>query len=144
VSPLFALVVFVVFVYRVWKAIQDGHARTTAGKAAGFLLIPFFNMYWLFQAIWGFAKDYDRFLDRNEFSASKLPEKLYLAFSILISTRWLYRTVATLKPIPGVGCLLGPYSYFLTIPTYILGIIVIYKSCNAVNSLPEPAEKRAS
>ncbi len=143
IAGLFGLAVFVVFIYKVWKPIQDGHARTSAGKAAGFLLIPFFNIYWLFQTIWGFAKDYNRFLDRNEFSTSKLPEKLYLAFSILISARWLYRTIATLKPITGGGYLLGLYySYLLTIPTFILAIIVIYKSCDAVNALPEPTAER--
>ena len=143
IGYLLGLVVFVVFVYKAWKAIQDGQARTSAGKAAGFLLIPFFNIYWLFQAIWGFAKDYNRFLGRNELAGSKLPEKLYLAFSILISARWLYKTVATLKPITGVGYLLGPYySYFLTILTCILAVIVIYKTCNAVNVLPGPTAER--
>ncbi len=142
VASLFALVVFLVFIYKVWAAIQDRHARTSAGKATGFLLIPFFNIYWLFRAIWGFAKEFNRFLDRNELAASKLPEKLYLAFSILISARWLYRTIATLKPITGVGYLLGPHSYFLTIPVYILAIAVINKSCDAVNALPMPSSDR--
>ena len=136
IAGLFGLMVFVVFTFRIWRAIQDGHARTSAGKAAGFLLIPFFNIYWLFQTVWGFAKDYNKYLDRHELSVSKLSEGLYLAFSILLSTRVLYRTIATLKPITGVGALLGQYSYFLTIPVLVLGIIVIHRSCKAVNALP--------
>ncbi len=137
IAGLLGLVVLLVFIYKVWAAIQDGHARMSAGKAAGFLLIPFFNVYWLFQVIWGFAKDYNKYVDRHEISVSKLFEGLYLAFSVLISTRILYRTIATLQPITGVGSLLGPYSYFLTIPALVLGIIVIHRSCKAVNALPE-------
>lgn len=137
VASLFALVVFLVFVHRIWRSIQDGHARTSAGKAAGFLLIPFFNIYWFFQVIWGFAKDYNKHLSHHDTAALRLSERLYLAASILIATRWLYRTIASLKPITGVGDLLGHYSYFLTIPTLILAIIIIYKSCDAVNALQE-------
>jgi len=133
---IFGLVVFFVFIHKTWAAIQDGHARTSAGKAVGFLLIPFFNVYWLFQATWGFAKDYNRHLDRHNIKASRLSEGLYLAFSILFSTRMLYKTIATLKPITGVGTLLGPYSYFLMIPVLVLGIIVIHRSCEAINALP--------
>ena len=38
-------VVYLMFIYRMWAAIQDGQARMTSGKAAGFMLIPFFNLY---------------------------------------------------------------------------------------------------
>lgn len=138
IASLFALVVFLVFIYKIWASIQDGKARTSAGKATGFLLIPFFHIYWLFQVIWGFARDYNKRMSGDGNEALKLPEGLYLAASILVATRWLYRTIATaLRAATGTGHLLGPYSYFLTIPTCIFMIIVIYKSCNAVNALQE-------
>lgn len=53
---LLGLIVFFVLTYRMWAAIQDGHARTTPGKAVGYQFIPFYNLYWVFQAYWGFAK----------------------------------------------------------------------------------------
>ena len=137
IADILALLVFVVFIYKVWVEVQDGHARTSAGKAVGFLLIPFFNIYWLFRAIWGFAKEFNRFLDRNEISVARLSEGLFLACSILMSLRWLYRTIATLEPLTGVGFSLGAYSYYQAIPVHILVIFVIYKSCEAVNALPE-------
>ena len=59
IPSIYGITIFCVFWYKVWVSIQDGHARTTPGKAIGFMFIPFFNGYWLFQSIWGFAKDYN-------------------------------------------------------------------------------------
>jgi multisubunit Na+/H+ antiporter MnhB subunit len=72
IPMIFAAVVYWVLYYKGWKAIQDGYARTTPGKAIGFLFIPFFNFYWVFQVTWGFAKDYNAFLDRHSINAQKL------------------------------------------------------------------------
>jgi hypothetical protein len=52
-------------VYRFWKLIQDGYAETTPGKAWGFLLIPFFNFYWVFKAFYGLSKNMNSFIDRH-------------------------------------------------------------------------------
>jgi hypothetical protein len=38
-----------VILWKMWSSIQDGNARTTPGKAIGFLFIPFFNIYWIFK-----------------------------------------------------------------------------------------------
>jgi len=39
-----------------WSLIPTHKARTTPGKAVGFLFIPLFNFYWVFIAIYGLAK----------------------------------------------------------------------------------------
>jgi hypothetical protein len=47
-----SVIPFYTTLYRAWKCLQPGGlARTTPGKAIGFLFIPFFNLYWIFQAI---------------------------------------------------------------------------------------------
>jgi hypothetical protein len=43
--------------HRGWKAVQDGKAQTTPGKAVGFLFIPFFNLYWGFVAWYGLMQE---------------------------------------------------------------------------------------
>ena len=133
---VFTIAVLLAFVYKAWKAIQDGQARTSAGKAAGFLLIPFFNIYWLFQAIWGFAKDYNRFLGRHVLELQKVPERFYLACSIFLAVRWTYQTVGTLQPFFKGMTLLGPYSHILTIWALALTLIIIIRSSHAINALP--------
>jgi hypothetical protein len=69
-------------IYR--QAIQDGQPRTTPGKAVGFLFIPFFNLYWMFMAYWGWAKDCNAYISSKGLSVAPLPEKLYLAYPIII------------------------------------------------------------
>ena len=83
VLMVYAVVIALIMWYKAWKAIQDGQARTTPGKAIGFLFIPFFDLYWMFQAFWGFAKDYNSYISRHEISTSKLPEALFLAYCII-------------------------------------------------------------
>ena len=84
---LVALIVGVVylakFIYRMWAAIQDGPARTTPGRAVGFLFIPLFNLYWIFVAYWGWAKDFNRYVREQGLPAPHVPQKSTLALCIL-------------------------------------------------------------
>ncbi len=59
------LVLFFVLLYKSWNQIQDGHARTSAGKAVGLLLVPFFGLYWAFVAVYGLTWDLHRYVVRR-------------------------------------------------------------------------------
>lgn len=83
VGVLYAVIMTLVFSYKIWQPIQDGHARMSPGKAVGFLLIPFFNLYWFFRVIGGFSQDYNAYLDRYSINASKLPQGLLPTFSAI-------------------------------------------------------------
>jgi uncharacterized membrane protein len=74
---IYVCVVVCVFIYRAWASIQDGHVRTGPCKALGFLFIPFFNFYWIFQAVWGFAVDFNKYL--------VLPEKCHFGAAYALS-----------------------------------------------------------
>ena len=119
VLMLFVAGVMMTLFYKMWASIQDGYARTSPGKAIGFLFIPFFNIYWAFQAICFFSKDYNSFVDRHSVDAPRLPEGLFLAFTILIFTTW----------IPVIGLLLLFVNYFI-------GLAMVLKICDGVNALP--------
>ena len=106
-------------VYKAWAAIQDGYARTSPGKAVGFLFIPLFNIYWLFQVTWGFAKDYNRFRERHSINGPKLPESVFFGFAILVLvTPWI--------PAPTPLPLILLFWFFS----------VIASTCNAINAIP--------
>lgn len=126
---IYSVVIVCILVYRMWKAIQDGHARTTPGKAVGFLFIPFFNYYWIFQAYWGFAVDYNAYLERYAISANKLPAGLFLTYAIL----------SVASAVPYIGIIPG-------LAAFVIFIILLVQICNAVNALPEvaPAEQTPS
>jgi len=114
---IYAGIVALVFIYKIWDAIADQYARTTPAKAVGFLFIPFFQLYWVFQAIWGFAKDCNAYIDRNAINVFKLPEGLFLACVIL--------QVAAVIPYLGILC---------GLVSVILFAIVISKTCDTINA----------
>ena len=103
--------------YLAWAAIQDGPARTTPGKAVGFCFIPFYNLYWAFQAFHGFAVDFNQFATQRGLSV-RMPEGIFLAYSILL--------IASSLPI---------LSIFAILPMLVLFVMVIIHLCDAVNAV---------
>lgn len=75
-------ITFLVLLYKAWQAIQDGQVRTTPGQAVGFLFIPFFNLYWMFVSIWGWAQDYNGYKARHNVPGEPASEGMFLAFLI--------------------------------------------------------------
>ena len=69
--------------YKLWATIQDGNVRTTPGKAVGFLFIPFFNLYWIFQSFWGWAVDFNSYTSERNIHAKRAPAGLVLAVCII-------------------------------------------------------------
>jgi hypothetical protein len=80
---LLSAVVFLILIYKMWAAIQGMGARTSAGKALGFMFIPLFNLYWAFQAYWGWTKDYNRIAQRDNVELPRMPEGIALAICVL-------------------------------------------------------------
>jgi len=113
--------------YRAWSTIQDGHARTTPGRAIALLFVPLFNLYWVFVVVWGFAKDYNALVARHRIPFPKLPTGLFLAVSILSVTVWL----------PLVG-------FFSGLACAILGLIVLSRTCDVANNLYRVAISQAT
>lgn len=113
---LFAAVVTMVFIHRMWASIQGSPARMTPGQAVGYLFIPLFNIYWIFQVFWGFARDYNSMLYRRGMDAEPLSEGIFLAFPIITLTVW----------IPG----LGP----------VLLLLIVARVCDRVNALGTAAD----
>jgi len=120
---IYIVIIFSVLVYKMWAAIQDGHARATPGKALGFCFIPFFNLYWVFQAFPGFAKDYNKLVDRYSLNISKLPESLFMTYAVL----------CILAVIPLLGLL-------AVLVNLVIMIFMISKICDGVNALPNISE----
>lgn len=116
-----SVILNLVCMHKAWSAIQDGHARTTPGKAVGFMFIPLFNFYWVFQSIWGFAKDYNSFLSRHDVSQPRLTEWMYLVLAISFGVG---NVIAALG-----GLSLLAYLVFLP--------IVLCSVCNAINRLSD-------
>ena len=71
--------------YRAWSCLQYSTPRTSPGKAVGFMFIPLFNIYWIFQAYHGLAKDWNRIMSQhpNLMRMPRISEGLALTVCIL-------------------------------------------------------------
>ena len=114
---MYAGIVWFILLHKLWTLIQAEQARTTAGKAVGFLFIPFFNFYWIFQAIWGWAKDLNRFTTENRLSVPRVSESVALTICIL----------SLVSVVPLVGLL-------ASVANFVLIIIFMVQAINAVNA----------
>lgn len=75
---------FLINIYRAWSCLAAGVPSTSPGKAIGFLFIPFFNLYWIFVAIAGLPKDWNRIVSSYEdlHNAPRMSEGVFLMYSI--------------------------------------------------------------
>lgn len=117
---LYGNAIFYLLLYKAWKAIQPGNPRTTPGKAVGYMFIPYYNFYWIFQAYWGFAKDYNAYLSQTGATNFRLSEGLFLALPILL----------LVSIVPFVG--------FLTAIGYLIVYFIVANNlCDVVNHLTQ-------
>lgn len=84
---LFALMVYLFA--QMWRSIQDGQAKVTPETGVALCFIPLFNLYWAFPVFWGFAKEYNRFLDRHQQTRGRLNETLFLLCSLAYVVGWV-------------------------------------------------------
>lgn len=129
--PLFAgAVLQYILIYKFWQVIQDGFARTSPGKAVGFLFIPFFNFYWMYVAYHGLAKDMNAYIDRH-FSSNfisnlrKTKPVLSLIYMIMLWAYLLFYFVLLVLMIAQVfTTLASPADLSGMMQPYILGISI--------------------
>jgi hypothetical protein len=125
---LYGLTIWYILLYKAWSVIQDGHTSTTPGKAVGFIFIPIYDFYWIFRVWWGFARDYNRYIERNALNLPKLKAGLFLAFCIL--------SVCSMVPSLPIPVLQNTYlSYLVELPLLALFIITTNQTIDSVNNL---------
>lgn len=117
-----------------WTAIQPGKPRTTPDKAVGLLLVPVFNFYWIFQAIWGWARDFNAHIREKTWEIRMIPEGLALAVCILMPFELL--------PPTGAHPLLAALGS-LRLVNLVLVFVLIHRVVNGINELTG-AEERAA
>jgi hypothetical protein len=79
---LLGVIAQLVLVYKMWAAIADDRPRTSPGAAVGLVFVPLFNLYWVFQAYFGWTKDFNRAASERGLAVRRAPEGLALAICI--------------------------------------------------------------
>lgn len=139
-----------VLFYKMWAAIKDSQPSISPGKAVGFLFIPVFNIYWALLMLTGFTEDYNSFIIRRSIRAEKLPMALFLIYAVLFMATAMFVTIPMICVFPVIGLISRAFiSYSLAswvlvsiaaaagIGHFITYILVAFKTCNAVNALPD-------
>jgi hypothetical protein len=121
---LYTAVIYLIFVWRIWSAIQDEHTRTTPIKAALFLLIPVFNIYWVFEAFPGFVDEYNAYAERHGLSVPRVEKGFFIVYALL------FALVMLVFIIPFINILVSMASYGAL-------LIVVWQACDAVNRLSD-------
>ena len=73
-----------ILLYKSWNVIEDGVTPVTAGKAIGFLFIPFFNIYWFFRVWGGYPVQYNNYLERHRLSVPRMNGAIYIVFALTV------------------------------------------------------------
>lgn len=105
-----------IILYRAWSLVPPQYARTTPGKAVGFLFIPFFNLYWIFVAYGGFGKDYNAHVAPRNPQAPAVSEQIGTLAALFL----------LLSNIPFLGGFLG-------IAAFVLIAIFMKQAAGAIN-----------
>ena len=119
-AVIYGVIMSIILFYKIWEAIQDGDVRSTPGKAVGFMFIPFFNLYWMFQATWGWAIDFNKYIAEKKVETPKITEGIPLSFCIL--------SCCSIIPI---------INLFLIIPLIVLWFIFLNKAIDGANAIIE-------
>lgn len=115
-----------VFVYKAWASIQDATPRTTPLAAVLLLFVPFFNLCWMFQAYWGWTKDFNRIALKQETRVYRAPEGIALTICVLI----------LLSVIPVIGSVFALANQVLT-------LVFLNAGIDSINSLIEARSQLA-
>lgn len=115
---LISSILTLVYIFRAWKCLEPGGmARTSPGAAVGLMFVPFFNLYWIFQAIHGLSVDWNRTVDAypDIARAPKLAEGMFLTYCI---TSLVFPPVAIVLIFPVMAQLCRGISFFAFRPSH--------------------------
>ena len=83
IAIIVSLVCGCYILHKLWCLIPAHEAKTTPGRAVGFLFIPFFNLYWNFIAIYGLAQALNSQIRKRAIRNKGVGEGLSLIYCFL-------------------------------------------------------------
>jgi hypothetical protein len=129
-------ILFLRILYKAWSALPAGAARTTPGEAVGFLFIPFYNLYWIWRVIPGFAADFNKYAAQSQPVIKPEPETLYKVFAAL---SYLPLALGIVTAFQSNAVVAGGWLFdFMIVIPAMIGIL-----SNATNRLADAAKQPA-
>jgi hypothetical protein len=137
IASFYAFAIFILLWYRAWKPFAGTAQKFNPTKMALLLLVPLYNLYWFFQAVWGWPKAYNYYAREQGPAVAPLNDKLFLAYCIF--------TVGAVLVNPGHILKIDFYGRELTLlfisqvtktVQLLFDAVIVWKVCDAVNGLP--------
>lgn len=137
IASFYAFGVFILLWYRAWGALAAGQQKFNPTKTALLLLVPLFNLYWFFKAVWGWPRAYNQYACEKNLNVAPLNDRVFLAYCIF--------TVAAVAVNPGHILKIDFYGRELALlfisqvtktAQLCFDAIVVWLVCGAVNGLP--------
>jgi hypothetical protein len=131
-SFLFAKTIGLVLLYKMWRAIQGSQARTSPAQAVLLLFVPVVNIYWVFQAYWGWARDYNRFASFWSLRGRRMSEELALLVCAAEFVSSGAACFASALSVPMIMLALAP-----VIAVASMGVTVAFywRACDGINAV---------
>jgi len=88
IAAFYGVGIFVLFWYRAWRALYGERAKFKPAQMALLLLLPAFNLYWMFKAVRGWPRAYNSYLGERGLDLPPLddwPFVAYCAFTVVLT-----------------------------------------------------------
>jgi hypothetical protein len=130
-TTLYATVVHLILVYKMWRAVPRPFARTTPARAVLLLLVPLFNVYWIFQAYWGWTRDFNGYARSRGLRVAAMPEEAALAMCLIPLVAFPLLAAVYLAGMPLLYALLSELCEVLMLG---LLVVVLWRACDGINA----------
>lgn len=141
IASFYAFAIFILLWYRAWKAIAGGPQKFNPAKIALLLLVPLYNLYWFFRAVWGWPKAFNHYAREKDPTFAPLNDKLFLAYCIFTVAAVAVNPVHILKiDFYGRELTLLFLSQAAKTAQLCFDAVIIWFVCGAVNRLPAHPE----
>ncbi len=131
IAIIVSLVCGCCILHKLWCLIPAHEAKTTPGKAIGFLFIPYFNLYWNFIAIYGLAQALNSQIRQRGIKNKGVGEGLSLIYCILAISGFPILLLSGASEF-GIGL-----TIIIIITDFVFGIIILKQMKNTGIALIE-------
>lgn len=137
VGVLISAIILLVFLHRAWAAIETPYSMSP-GSVIGKLFIPLFNLYWIFQAVPGFAREYQNCAHHLGIEVPTVSRGWLIAFAVCM--------LVSMPAIVVLAAILPANAAFYLVDSLITicGVLTIARISDAVNRLPLPLPESQS
>ena len=137
---LVSLATWLIFHWYAWSSIPPAVRETTPSRAVGFLLIPFYNCYWVFKSCGGLSRGLKSALNQYGIEAPKVIPEMAIGYSVTFALLWVVSVfVALTAEAETAGAL--PLVTLIEIASFVAWMLMVTNQKEAVEYILEQEGK---